>query len=62
MPTAALHVYPDEDGTVRVRGRLSAEMGALLVKAWPPPGKLYIDAGTRPGARSRPADHGAAAG
>jgi hypothetical protein len=28
-----LHVYPDEDGTVRVRGRLSAEMGALLVKA-----------------------------
>ena len=29
----SLHVYPDEDGTVRVRGRLSAEMGALLVKA-----------------------------
>jgi 5-methylcytosine-specific restriction endonuclease McrA len=29
----ALHVYPDEDGTVRVRGRLSPEVGALLVKA-----------------------------
>ena len=29
----ALHVYPDEDGTVRVRGRLSPEIGALLVKA-----------------------------
>jgi hypothetical protein len=28
-----LHVYPDEDGTVRVRGRLSLEAGALLVKA-----------------------------
>jgi 5-methylcytosine-specific restriction endonuclease McrA len=29
----ALHVYPDEDGAVRVRGRLSPEMGALLMKA-----------------------------
>jgi hypothetical protein len=29
----SLHVYPDEDGTVRIRGRLTAEMGALLVKA-----------------------------
>jgi 5-methylcytosine-specific restriction endonuclease McrA len=29
----ALHVYPDEDGTVRVRGRLAPEVGALLVKA-----------------------------
>jgi hypothetical protein len=29
----ALHVYPDEDGTVRVKGRLSPEVGALLVKA-----------------------------
>ena len=29
----ALHVYPDEDGTVRIRGRLSPEVGALLVKA-----------------------------
>jgi len=29
----ALHVYPDDDGTVRVRGRLSPEVGALLVKA-----------------------------
>jgi hypothetical protein len=29
----ALHVYPNEDGTVRVRGRLTAEAGALLVKA-----------------------------
>jgi hypothetical protein len=29
----ALHVYPDEDGTVRVRGRLSPEVGALLLQA-----------------------------
>ena len=29
----ALHVYQDEDGTVRVRGRLAPEIGALLIKA-----------------------------
>src|SRR4029434_6621197 len=29
----ALHVYPDEDGTVTIRGRLSPEAGALLLKA-----------------------------
>jgi 5-methylcytosine-specific restriction endonuclease McrA len=29
----ALHVYPDEDGTVRIHGRLAPEVGALLVKA-----------------------------
>jgi len=29
----ALHVYPDTDGTVRVRGRLTPEVGALLVQA-----------------------------
>src|SRR5688572_5144788 len=29
----ALHVYPDEDGTVRVRGRLAPEVGVLLVQA-----------------------------
>jgi 5-methylcytosine-specific restriction endonuclease McrA len=29
----ALHVYPDEDGMVRVRGRLAPEVGALLVQA-----------------------------
>src|SRR5213594_2753168 len=29
----APHVYPDEDGTVRVRGRLAPEVGALLVQA-----------------------------
>jgi 5-methylcytosine-specific restriction endonuclease McrA len=29
----ALHVYPDGDGTVIVRGRLTAEVGALLVQA-----------------------------
>src|SRR5262245_41299945 len=29
----ALHVYQDEDGTVRVRGRLAPEVGALLMKA-----------------------------
>jgi 5-methylcytosine-specific restriction endonuclease McrA len=29
----ALHGYPDADGTVRVRGRLTAEIGALLMQA-----------------------------
>jgi 5-methylcytosine-specific restriction endonuclease McrA len=29
----ALHVYPDADGTVRVRGRLTPEVGALFVQA-----------------------------
>jgi hypothetical protein len=29
----ALHLYPDEDGTWRVKGRLAPEVGALLVKA-----------------------------
>src|SRR5947207_7698627 len=29
----ALHVYPDTDGTVFLRGRLTAEVGALLVQA-----------------------------
>jgi hypothetical protein len=29
----ALHVYHDEDGTVRIRGRLAPEVGALLLKA-----------------------------
>ena len=29
----ALHVYPDSDGTVIVRGRLTPEVGALLVQA-----------------------------
>src|SRR3989449_4206646 len=29
----ALHVYPDSDGTVIVRGRLTPEIGALLVQA-----------------------------
>jgi 5-methylcytosine-specific restriction endonuclease McrA len=29
----ALHVYPDSDGTVRIKGRLTPEVGALLVKA-----------------------------
>src|SRR5262245_53845568 len=29
----ALHVYPDEDGTVTIRGRLAPEVGALLLKA-----------------------------
>jgi hypothetical protein len=28
-----LHVYPDEDGTVLVRGRLTPEIGALLIRA-----------------------------
>ena len=29
----ALHVYQDEDGMVRIRGRLAPEVGALLMKA-----------------------------
>jgi 5-methylcytosine-specific restriction endonuclease McrA len=29
----ALHVYQDEDGMVKIRGRLTAEVGAVLVKA-----------------------------
>jgi hypothetical protein len=29
----ALHVYPDEDGTWRIKGRLAPEVGALLVEA-----------------------------
>src|SRR5205823_6397078 len=29
----ALQVYPDEDGTVRIRGRLAPEVGALLMQA-----------------------------
>ncbi len=29
----ALHVYPDSEGTVRIKGRLTPEMGALLVQA-----------------------------
>jgi 5-methylcytosine-specific restriction endonuclease McrA len=29
----SLHVYQDEDGSVRIRGRLAPELGALLVKA-----------------------------
>ncbi|HEU4368798.1 MAG TPA: DUF222 domain-containing protein [Methylomirabilota bacterium] len=29
----ALHVYPDSDGTMLVRGRLTPEIGALLAKA-----------------------------
>src|SRR5712664_2653309 len=29
----ALHVYPDSDGTVKIKGRLTAEVGALLVQA-----------------------------
>jgi hypothetical protein len=28
-----LHVYPDGDGMVRIKGRLTAEMGAVLTKA-----------------------------
>jgi hypothetical protein len=31
--TRALHVYQDEDGTVVLRGRLTPEVGALLVRA-----------------------------
>ena len=29
----SLQVYPDEDGTVRIRGRLAPEVGVLLLKA-----------------------------
>jgi 5-methylcytosine-specific restriction endonuclease McrA len=29
----SLHVYPNDDGTVRIKGRVTAEVGALLMKA-----------------------------
>src|SRR5437763_14724822 len=29
----AVHVYPDEDGRVRIRGRLEREVGAVLIQA-----------------------------
>ena len=29
----ALHVYPDQDGTVTIRGRLALEVGVLLLRA-----------------------------
>src|SRR5689334_20353242 len=29
----SLHVYPDADGTMRIKGRLTPEVGAVLVKA-----------------------------
>src|SRR2546425_5471960 len=32
-PRRALHVYPDEDGMVGIRGRLGPETGAVLMKA-----------------------------
>src|SRR5438105_12064312 len=31
--TRGLHIYPDDDGTVVVRGRLTPESGALLLRA-----------------------------
>ena len=59
----ALHVYPDSDGTVRIRGRLTPEVGALLVKALAAARETLYQrraASRTPG--GRPADDGAAAG
>jgi hypothetical protein len=33
LATRGLHVHPDDDGTVVVRGRLTPEAGALLLRA-----------------------------
>jgi len=49
LPAVPLHVYPDEDGTVRIRGRLTPEVGALLMKALAAAPRSVPPAG-RPGA------------
>ena len=62
----ALHVYPDADGTVIVRGRLEPEAGAMLMQALTAAREaLYKRANAAPhqDGRSRGnAEHGSAAG
>ena len=52
----ALHVYPDEDGTVTIRGRLSPEAGALLLKALTAAREALYQRGRAGGAEAQAAD------
>ena len=54
-----LHVYHDEDGTVVIRGRLTPEVGALLVKALEAAGETLYQRRRKaavPGSADRPTD------
>jgi hypothetical protein len=59
-----LQVYPDDDGTVMVRGRLTPEAGALLLRALDAAREELVSAiAVRSGrAEHRPPDQGAATG
>jgi hypothetical protein len=52
----ALHVYPDSDGTVRIKGRLTAEVGALLVQALAAAREALYQQRRAPDAATGPAD------
>ena len=52
----ALHVYADEDGTVVVRGRLTPEVGALLLHALGAARETLYQQGRRKGTADHPAD------
>jgi len=52
----ALHVYPAEDGTVTIRGRLSPEAGALLLKALTAAREALYQRERAGGSAAQPAD------
>src|SRR6059036_1608834 len=52
----ALHVYPDEDGTVVLRGRLAPEVGALLLRALAAARETLYQRGRGEQTATRPAD------
>ena len=52
----ALYVYPAEDGTVTIRGRLSPEAGALLLKALTAAREALYQRERARGAAAQPAD------
>jgi 5-methylcytosine-specific restriction endonuclease McrA len=52
----ALHVYEDEDGTVVIRGRLTPEVGALLLHALGAARETLYQQGQRKGRADHPAD------
>src|SRR3989441_3288394 len=52
----ALHVYEDEDGTVVVRGRLTPEVGALLLRALAAARETLYQRGRAAERANRPAD------
>ena len=58
----ALHVYQDEDGAVRIRGRLAPEVGAVLLKALDAARENLYQRRHDEAPGRRPADDGAAAG